>query len=119
MHLFFYFLLLAFLLLNVANKITNGSPLKAKLGTFVEEQIATSVESLWKGARNHENLRTTVLNTPTDLYILHTFCKEFPARISAAELQKTLMATSLGWFLRRAIFRNFKSNNWLIHQTKK
>ena len=50
MHLFFYCRLLAFLLLNVANKITDGNPLKEKPGIFIEEQGATSVESLWKGA---------------------------------------------------------------------
>ena len=38
MHLFFYFRLLAFLILNVANKITDENPLKAKLGNFFEEQ---------------------------------------------------------------------------------
>ena len=38
MHLFFYVRLLAFLLLNVANKITYGSSLKAKLVVFVYEQ---------------------------------------------------------------------------------
>ena len=39
MHLFFYFFhLLGFLLLNVANKITDGNPLKAKLLIFIEEQ---------------------------------------------------------------------------------
>ena len=50
MHLFFYFRLLA-LLLNVANKITDGNPLKAKLGIFVDEQEVT----------DHESLRTTGL----------------------------------------------------------
>ena len=38
MHLFFYFRSLAFLLLNVANKIIEGNSLKAKLGIFIEEQ---------------------------------------------------------------------------------
>ena len=38
MHLFFYVRLLAFLLLNVANKIIDGNLLKAKLGIFIEEQ---------------------------------------------------------------------------------
>ena len=61
MHLFFYFCLLTFLLLNVANKITDGNPLKAKLSIFIEEQGATNVEGLWKGATSHESLRTTVL----------------------------------------------------------
>ena len=36
MLLFFYFRLLAFLLLNLANKITDGNPLKAELGIFIE-----------------------------------------------------------------------------------
>ena len=40
MHLFFYFRLLAFLLFNVANKITDGNPLKAKRGILIEEQEA-------------------------------------------------------------------------------
>ena len=62
MHLFFYFRLLAFLSLNVANEITDGNPLKAKLGIFIEDQGATSVENLWKGATDHESLRTTCPN---------------------------------------------------------
>ena len=62
MHLIFYFRLLAFLLLNVANKTTNENQLKAKLGIFIEEQGATSVESLWKGATDHESLRTTAVD---------------------------------------------------------
>ena len=62
MHLFFYLRLLAFLLLNLANKTTVGNPLKAKLGIFTEEQRATSVESLLKGAMNHKSLRTTGIN---------------------------------------------------------
>jgi len=41
--------LLAFLLLNVANKITDGNPLKTKLGIFIDEQGATSVESFEGG----------------------------------------------------------------------
>ena len=49
MHLFFHFRLLAILLFNVANKITDGNPLKAKLGIFIEKHGTTSVESLWKG----------------------------------------------------------------------
>ena len=49
MHFFFYFHLLTFLLLNVANKIIDGNSLKPKLGIFIEEQEATSVESVWKG----------------------------------------------------------------------
>ena len=59
MHLFFYFRLLAFLLLNVVNTITDGNPLKIKLDIFTEEQGPTSVESLWKGATDHDSLRTT------------------------------------------------------------
>ena len=46
MHLFIYFRLLAFLLLNVANKITDKNPLTVKLDIFIEEQKATRVESL-------------------------------------------------------------------------
>ena len=61
MHLFFYFCLLASLSLNVANKITDGNPLKAKLDVFVEKQGATSVESVWKRATDHEVSRTTAL----------------------------------------------------------
>ena len=61
MYLFFYFRLLAFVLLNVANKITDGNPLKAKLGIFIKKQGATSVEGLWKGATDHKSLRITVL----------------------------------------------------------
>ena len=38
MHLFFYVRLLAFLLLNVSNKITDGNLLKAKLGIYIKEQ---------------------------------------------------------------------------------
>ena len=63
MHLFFYFRLLAFLLLN----ITDGNPFKAKLGIFIEEQGPASVESLCKGATDHESLRATSLgNVSTD-----------------------------------------------------
>ena len=45
----------------MANKITDGNPLKAKLGIFVEEKGNTSVESLWKGTMDQEGLRTTAL----------------------------------------------------------
>ena len=58
MHLFFYFCLLAFLLLNVVNEITDGNPLKAKLGICIKEQGATSVKSLSKGAIDHKSLTT-------------------------------------------------------------
>jgi len=34
---------------------------KTKIGICIDEQGATSVESLWKEATNHESLRTTVL----------------------------------------------------------
>ena len=61
-HLFFYFRLLAILLSNEANKITDGNPSKAKLGVFVEEKEAISVKSVCKGATDHESLRTTSLN---------------------------------------------------------
>ena len=60
MYLFLYFRLLAFLLLNVANKIIDGNPLKAKLGILIKEQGTISVESLWKGAKDHESLITWV-----------------------------------------------------------
>ena len=43
------------------NKITDGNTLKTKVGIFIDEQEATNVESLWKGATNHESLRTTDL----------------------------------------------------------
>ena len=53
--------MLAFLLLNVANKITDGNLLKAKLGIFIKEQGATSVEILWT---DHKSLRTTAPEPP-------------------------------------------------------
>ena len=62
MHLFFYFRLLAILLSNKANKITDGNPSKAKLGIFIEEKEAISVKSVCKGATDHENLRTTAID---------------------------------------------------------
>ena len=43
----------------MANKITDGKPSKAKLGIFIEEQGATSVESLWKAATIYKSLKTT------------------------------------------------------------
>ena len=46
MQLFFYFRLLAFLLSNVVNKITDENPLKAKLDIFIEEKGAISNKSL-------------------------------------------------------------------------
>ena len=67
LHLFFYFRLLAFLLLKVVNKITDGNPFKVKLSIFIEEQEATCVESLWKKATDHESLRTTGLVQSFDL----------------------------------------------------
>jgi len=36
--------------------------LKTKLGIFIDEQQATTVESLWKRGTHHERLRTTALN---------------------------------------------------------
>ena len=48
MHLFFYFRLLAFLLLNGVNKITDGNLSKAKVSTFIEEQ-ATNVRVYERG----------------------------------------------------------------------
>ena len=76
MHLFFYFRLLAFLLLNLANKITDGNPLKTKLDIFIEVQGATSVESLWKGATDHESLRATALDQRSEIsgYSIATAC---------------------------------------------
>ena len=62
MHLFFYFRLLALLLVNMANKITDGNLLKAKLGIFIEDQGATSVEIVWKESTDHESLRTTAID---------------------------------------------------------
>ena len=35
---------------------------RPKLGIFIDEQRATSVESLLKGATAHESLRTTVIS---------------------------------------------------------
>ena len=46
----------------MAKKTTNENQLRAKLGIFIEEQGATSVESLWKGATDHESFRTTALD---------------------------------------------------------
>ena len=46
----------------MAKKTTNENQLKAKLGIFIEEQITTSVESLWKGTVDHESFRTTALD---------------------------------------------------------
>ena len=43
----------------MANKITDGNPLKATLGIFIVEQRTISVDSLWKGAMDHESLRIT------------------------------------------------------------
>ena len=45
----------------MANKTTDGNPLKAKLGIFIEEQGATRVESLCKGTMDYESLRITGL----------------------------------------------------------
>jgi len=36
------------------------------LQNTIDEQEATSVESLWKGATNHESLRTTGLDIPKE-----------------------------------------------------
>jgi len=64
----FTFVCWLFSLLNVANKITDGNPLKTKPGIFIDEQGGTSVECLLKGATAHENLRTTgLLSRPIDL----------------------------------------------------
>ena len=46
----------------MVNKTTDENLLKAKLGIFVKDQGITSVESLWKGATDHESLRATDLN---------------------------------------------------------
>ena len=46
----------------MVNRINNENPLKAKLGIFIEEQGATSVESLWKRATGYKMLRTIGLN---------------------------------------------------------
>ena len=51
MHLFFYVRLLAFLLLNVANKITDGNLLKAKLDIFIEEQGPQVLRFFGRGPR--------------------------------------------------------------------
>ena len=68
MFVFFHFCLLAFLLLNVANKITEGNQLKVKPGIFIEEQGATSVESFWKETTYHESLRITGLGSHRKIY---------------------------------------------------
>jgi len=39
-----------------------GHKQRPKLGIFIDEQGATSVESLLKGATTHESLRTTVIS---------------------------------------------------------
>ena len=49
LHLFFYFRLLAILLLNVTNKITDGNPLKAKLGIFIEERGSQVLKIFGRG----------------------------------------------------------------------
>jgi len=41
---------------------SRGHEHRSKLGIFIDEQGATSVESLLKGATAHESLRTTVLS---------------------------------------------------------
>jgi len=41
---------------------SRGHEQRPKLGIFIDEQGATSVESLLKGATAHESLRTTVLS---------------------------------------------------------
>ena len=50
MHFFFHFHLLPFLLINLANKITNGNPLKAKQDIFIEKAGATGVKVFGRGA---------------------------------------------------------------------
>ena len=45
----------------MADKIADGNQLKAELGIFIEEQRATSIESLCRGATDHESLRTIAL----------------------------------------------------------
>jgi len=42
---------------------SRGHEQRPKLAIFIDEQGATSVESLLKGAMGHESLRTTVLTT--------------------------------------------------------
>ena len=61
MHLFFYCRSLAFLLLKVANKITES--LKAKLGIFVEEQGPQVLRVFGRRPTDHESLKTTDLNS--------------------------------------------------------
>jgi len=39
----------------MANKITDGNPLKTKIGIFIDERGTTSVESLLKWANAHES----------------------------------------------------------------
>ena len=59
MHLFFYVCLLAFLLFNVLNEITDGNQLNKKQGIFFEEQGPQVLR--WKETTDHESLRTTAL----------------------------------------------------------
>ena len=45
-----------------AEATSRGHEQRPKLGVFIDEQEATSIESLLKGATAHESLRTTVLS---------------------------------------------------------
>ena len=60
----------------MANKIIDENPLKAKLGIFIEEQGATSVVSLRKGATDHESLRTTGFGYGKSIIHLPGYCGE-------------------------------------------
>ena len=51
MHLFFYFRLLAFLLLNMANKIADGNLLKATKGIFIEKQGSQVLRVFERGSQ--------------------------------------------------------------------
>ena len=41
---------------------SRGHKHRSKLGIFIDEQGATSVENLFKGATDHESLRTTLVS---------------------------------------------------------
>jgi len=57
-----------------------ANPPPKKIGAFIDDQRATSVESLWKAATNHESLRTSGLGIlPFLKKIMHLIvCKKMP-----------------------------------------
>ena len=46
----------------MANKITDGNPLKPKPGVFIEEQRPQVLRFFGRGPTDHESLRTTGLD---------------------------------------------------------